>query len=432
MFWKEKYPVSTETNNQRQASDDDEDHENYDCVFSERSVDESILSFLKSDEEEDDEKVGDSILDDATASKKGDDQNDRDDISSAPSSIVSPHNDNTRDRTSKFSFSSSCTRLNSNILFLFGASIYVWTSYYVYDYFSQSGTDPRRDITLPQEGDNDDYEFLFQANSKSTSSYVSLYMAFSFAANLSWAVQGLWNTCFASSKCHFRLHAILWTLAALCGMSSSALLLKDQFLSEIFHSVSVHLFAIAALTMICMPKPTTLQGVKCCLPCCCCCTPVRWLRLADCFLILGTLGDVILSYFGFWKEDIEENTDIQPFHLLYGAMATAGCWGLCAVIYVIISIAEIWCLGSQPCHDEQNDNKDLPQNEDKDEDVNDEESQGSKHQKYLPERASLTRGPTDDTANDDGSITSFSSWWTAGPATKEDIAKSSLDNIFGR
>ena len=64
----------------------------------------------------------------------------------------------------------------------------------------------------------------------------------------------------------------------------------------------------------------------------------------------------------------------------------------------------------------------------------DEESQDSDddNRKYLPQKATLTRGPTDDTANDDASVTSFSSWWTAGPANKDGIAKSSLDNIFGR
>ena len=52
--------------------------------------------------------------------------------------------------------------------------------------------------------------------------------------------------------------------------------------------------------------------------------------------------------------------------------------------------------------------------------------------KYLvPE---IKQEHTEDTANDDASVSSFSSWWTAGPgpANKADITRSSLDKIFGR
>lgn len=440
MFWKQKYPIVGIRDNDGSERESisggshEVDEENlaqdYD-VFSEKDVDESILSFLKSDEEE---EVGGAAL-----GVNGSNIDDGD-VSYAPSS-ADRSRDNAHDPDTVFPDSDSTfsawSNLLSNSLFLFGSTLYVWTSYYSYDYFQQYGAFPR-DAGVREEVVDDDIldELFFQANAKSSSSYVTLYMAYSFAAALCFALQGFWNTCFAP-QCRGRIHAILWALAAMWGMTSSALVLKDQYLSGIFASVRVHLFALAAFYSCCVPKPSTLRKAQCCLPrCCCCCNPGRWLRLADCILIFGTLGDTVLSYLYLWRNELE-NSAITPIHLLYGGMAAAGCWGLCAMMYIFISLGQVCgCCGSQQRKNQEEDADDQESkayyigggNDD------DDESQESNGPSYLPQdqKLKLQRGPTDDTANDDASVTSFSSWWTAGPATKDGIAPSSLDNIFGR
>ena len=74
--------------------------------------------------------------------------------------------------------------------------------------------------------------------------------------------------------------------------------------------------------------------------------------------------------------------------------------------------------------------------EDNADDEDDEESQDQRNH-YAPNKylvPEIKQEHTEDTANDDASVSSFSSWWTAGPgpANKADIARSSLDKIFGR
>jgi hypothetical protein len=446
MFWKQKYPVGRGDRDDDDDDDDknksNEDYHGEDYVYySEKEVDESILSFLKSDEEEEEEEEEQMDAEHGADNDDGDEE-EEEDSSYAPSSInrtqeEADHNLDGNDNATSLA-TSPYSRLLSNLFFLSGATLYVWTSYYVCDYYQRNGSIPREAINteIPaQAGENDDdlYELLFQANAKSASSYVTLYMAYSFAASLCWALQGFWNTCFSVGGCRGRIHAVLWTLAALWSLTSSALVLKDSYLSEIFLSVSVHLFAFAALATFCVAKPPSLQGVKCCLPFyCCCCTPVRWLRLADFILILGTLGDVVLSYLNLWKDDLIGNTTVGVTHLLYGNMATAGCWGLCALVYVMVSFGEVCCFSRGHKQDAVDDDQESAKHIKDDQGDDDEESQESNNQNYLPQKAPLTRGPTDDTANDDASVTSFSSWWTAGPATSEGIARSSLDDIFGR
>ncbi|KAG7351787.1 hypothetical protein IV203_007835 [Nitzschia inconspicua] len=432
-------------------------------VFSDRDLDESILSFLKTDDiegddidDDDDDDVDDEDVMMAQMMINDDDTNDKGSIFAMDRSYeIGRSMDDDHPETTTTS-TSACSRLFSNTMFLFGATLYVWTSYYVYDYYQRYGTVPREDthyvVTATTNTDvtqvDDMYDFFFQVNSNSTSSFVTLYMAYTFATYLCWTIQGLWNCFFLShgGSRRGRVQAILWTLAGLCGMTSSALVLKEPNWSEILNIVRTHLFAISALFTCCITKPESLQNMQCGIFSCCCCTPVRWLRLADAILSLSTLADVVLVYMNLWKDDDwMQNTSILPIHLLYAAMASAGGWALAALIYSTMSVTERFCYSPKQHFENNKTNNNKTKNKsdtaknqqqqqqkhDEEDDDDDEESQESRRNTYLPEKT-LTRGPTDDTANDDASVSSFSSWWTAGPQSNEGIARSSLDNIFGR
>ncbi|KAG7365886.1 hypothetical protein IV203_028556 [Nitzschia inconspicua] len=427
-------------------------------VFSDRDLDESILSFLKTDdiEGDDDDVDEEDVMMAQMMINDDDDNNDKGSIFAMDRSyeIGRSMDDDDHAETATTS-TSACSRLFSNAMFLFGATLYVWTSYYVYDYYQRYGTVPREDTHYVTTTNTDDvtqvddmYDFFFQVNPNSTSSFVTLYMAYTFATYLCWTIQGFWNCFFLSygGSRRGRVQAILWTLAGLCGMTSSALVLKEPNWSDILNIVRTHLFALSALFTCCIAKPESIQKMQCGIFSCCYCTPVRWLRVADAILILATLADVVLVYMNLWKDDgWMQNTSILPIHLLYAAMASAGGWGLAALIYSTMSVTERCCYSPKQ-HFENNVNnnnnktknaadtrknqqqKQQQQKDDEEDDDDDEESQESKRNTYLPEKT-LTRGPTDDTANDDASV---SSWWTAGPQSNDGIARSSLDNIFGR
>ena len=326
----------------------------------------------------------------------------------------------------------------SSLFFVSGAALYIYSAYYAYDYFVSTGATPTQDTSQQQP-------VIFQANAKSQDSQVTDYMACTFAAALCFAMMGSWNLCngSTSSSCWTRLisHGT-WTVAAVWAMASSALVIKDPYLSEVFHSVSVHLYLFAALILWCTAKGRVPNDKVHLL----CCTNLRWLRLADTILVLGTMGDVALSYLMLWKEQVVDDTNgpITQEHLLYAGMATAGCWGVCALVHFAVSFGEACCCRSGAKHDEEEKNHDDEEEdlnsaayvyEDKDEEdeIDVDESQRRKHyapNKYLgPE---IKQEQTEDTANDDASVSSFASWWTAGPATKDGITRSSLDKIFGR
>ncbi|KAL3937364.1 MAG: hypothetical protein SGARI_002148, partial [Bacillariaceae sp.] len=222
----------------------------------------------------------------------------------------------------------------------------------------------------------------------------------------------------------------------------------DEYMAEFFQLVAVHLYMLAAMDVSCMSKSSSSNTTTTCLYCC---SPLRWLRLADIVLILATMGDTALAYLNLWKEQVVDNGPLTQEYLLYAGMATAGCWGLSALVYVLVAMAELCCCNrrskrsSNDYDDEVVSAKDDPEasvysekqhhevyEDGGDSDDDDEESQESDRplNKYLPQ--SLKQEHTEDTADDDASVTSFSSWWTAGPKSKDGIARSSLDKIFGR
>jgi hypothetical protein len=310
-----------------------------------------------------------------------------------------------------------------------GAALYIYSSYYAYDYYLKNAAIPIENFIHQQ--------VIFQANAQSDNSLVTDYMAYTFAAAICFAMMGAWNFCGATGTCLSRLcsHGT-WTVGAIWAMASSALLIKDESSSLLFHSVSVHLYMMAALVTLCKIKGTCNDNYHLF-----CCTSLRWLRLADVLLILATMGDVTLSYLYLWKQQVVDDGPLTQEQLLYAGMATAGCWGLCALLYFAVSFVEVCCCrGSKRDEIHRNDDEeeeDLESGphvyEDNDDDEDDDESQD--RNQYAPSKYTIPQikqEPTEDTANDDASVSSFSSWWTAGPATKEGIARSSLDKIFGR
>jgi hypothetical protein len=357
----------------------------------------------------------------------------------------------------------------SNLLFFFGSTLYIWTAYYVWEYYQLHQQFPREEAEEEQQqqqdqdqqeqqqysliqGDHDGHDdILFYANAnRYNTSYVTYYMAYTFAAMVCFAMSGLVNLCVSHKK-----YNLVFVFAALWGMASSALVVVDTYLSQIFAMVSVHVFALQALLMVCfanrpnpMHKATTPMGRGRI-----CTIPMLWLRIADFLFLLGTLADVVLSYFVLWKEQVVDEGPMNNVDLLYLAMAAAACWWICATIYLWGNVWAMSCgrrrrsrslpdnvdndladTKSDQSKDVEQIDQDFEQNDDEEDDEEDEQESRYSYihkNKYIVQKhASLKQRYTEETTDDEeGSVMSI---WTEGPKTAEAIARSSLDSIFGR
>jgi hypothetical protein len=181
------------------------------------------------------------------------------------------------------------------------------------------------------------------------------------------------------------------------------------------------------------------------------------LYLANIVLVAGILMDTLLSYFDFFYTDKVETVISQTDILIIG-MAAAGCWWLSAALNLIQTAYDegMFSCCCRPCFcfcrrrrrstttkttndmvekdvEDQGPVRRDQDNDDDDDDDDDDSSQDDDNSRprasYLPYKTPLRQDLTEDTANDEASVTSF---WSEGPTSKEAITRSSLDNIFGR
>jgi uncharacterized membrane protein YhaH (DUF805 family) len=149
-------------------------------------------------------------------------------------------------------------------------------------------------------------------------------------------------------------------LAALFGIVSSMFVNKDPWVSIILNSVSVHLFALEAISIIIhrfqkmqkeerkiQAKTVTQKDVQeeqyqqeddddddddDEYRTCCGLRLITWLVLGDFSFFIGTSGDVVLSYFYIFEEDYIEQA--------IAATVTASFWLLASLIYLGVSSYE--------------------------------------------------------------------------------------------
>lgn len=219
--------------------------------------------------------------------------------------------------------------LTSNLIFLLGSCLYLvlavesleWYQY-IYDYnVPKYVVDADDDWTwndwyynMTNYNETDDRspwedDYVFQVKDDDVDSWVTRYMMFYFAAAFCFLLTGLLD--FIRERHWFHLIMIL---AASFGIASSMLIVKDERLALIFNAVSVHLFALEALFLL------VHQGAQCRIA----------LMVANLFFFIGTVMDVVLSYFYVYDQD----------RLPHGrsSVAAAFFWLACAFTYVCVTI----------------------------------------------------------------------------------------------
>eukprot|EP00545_Synedropsis_sp_CCMP1620_P003228 CAMPEP_0119015270 /NCGR_PEP_ID=MMETSP1176-20130426/10725_1 /TAXON_ID=265551 /ORGANISM="Synedropsis recta cf, Strain CCMP1620" /LENGTH=283 /DNA_ID=CAMNT_0006968549 /DNA_START=54 /DNA_END=905 /DNA_ORIENTATION=- len=143
-------------------------------------------------------------------------------------------------------------------------------------------------------------DYIFQVND----AWVTRYMMFYFAAAMCFLATGLLS--WWSDREWF---SIMMIIAASFGIASSMLIVKNEWLSIVFNSVSVHLFALEAFTILATRR-----------------AKYRWLFAADIFFMAGNVMDVVLSYF-------HVNDTFELPHART-AIAAAFFWLACSVVYL--------------------------------------------------------------------------------------------------
>mmetsp|Transcript_17183 Transcript_17183/g.27864 ORF Transcript_17183/g.27864 Transcript_17183/m.27864 type:complete len:488 (+) Transcript_17183:117-1580(+) len=340
-----------------------------------------------------------------------------------------------------------------NILFFIGATIYLWGAYTSPLKSDDDSTETGAAASPAVVFDYDQDQVWFRANAdRSVTSSVTHSMAYSFAAMLTFGIVGLWNLSVGCCRCRccgsdgsdsaiqLIIHA-LWIVAALWGMASAALRNKDENWSLIVVTVAAHLFALAALLqfvvrLCCQANSNHYHHIRSC-------TLLFLLRIADLFLVWGTILDTVICYI-LLLGDTSLLSTAQDVHIWYMALGAAAGWWMSSLLYVLVYLWQAMaacCAGisessaSDRRHRRQKDEeaKEIRELRKYYEEDDDDSDDGLNRASYLPNNVALKNDPTADTANDDASVSniSFCSFWSAGPSTKDAITKSSLDNIFG-
>eukprot|EP00532_Pseudo-nitzschia_australis_P001363 CAMPEP_0168180902 /NCGR_PEP_ID=MMETSP0139_2-20121125/10848_1 /TAXON_ID=44445 /ORGANISM="Pseudo-nitzschia australis, Strain 10249 10 AB" /LENGTH=446 /DNA_ID=CAMNT_0008101277 /DNA_START=111 /DNA_END=1451 /DNA_ORIENTATION=+ len=361
-----------------------------------------------------------------------------------------------------------CTDFLADLSFFFGSTMYLWLV------ISES-----KDILLSQVNsvDGDD---IFATTSSTTESYnvidininsnrnnssitdsdssvlfledqvlfsfrggeseITLYILYGFSAGFLMFAAGFLRLFTTSGNATDKIPCVFMCMAAIFAMVSSALVKANPFWSDTCYCVSVHLFALQAATLL-LWRSTSPGGVA----------GVPWTRLlGDGLFFPATLGGTALGYLYLF-----DATDQLPFAYEYLAIASYGFWWLASLVYVLQTMCLLVCRKKQTnetsdgergscCNrrrrsnnddvsygednDEESHPKSLPQ---KDTESTNEEGEEERGTSASQNQGMSTRNNAAAAPYDEESVVSF---WTAGPGpeNKENITRSSLDNIFGR
>lgn len=196
--------------------------------------------------------------------------------------------------------------LASNIWFLIASILYVWLAVITFQYYDMLNAVPSWVLAA-----DDDYswigywddDYVFQAGSQWVSRYTIVY----FVAAMGFVITGLIDFIKWPS-----ILAFIFILAGGFGVASAICTDVNPRLSNIFNSVSVHMFMIEAIGLLF--RRSFFGGVE------------LWLRLSDSFFLIGSLMDVAISYTAIFN--------VFNMTLAVLGIVAACLWVLTALIYI--------------------------------------------------------------------------------------------------
>jgi hypothetical protein len=160
-----------------------------------------------------------------------------------------------------------------------------------------------------------------------------------FVAAFGFLVTGILGVYIAKGQIWNMLLYTVMTVAAIFGIVSSMFVNKDPWMSFILNAVSVHLFALEAISLIvkrfhaikkenliAVPKDFRMLDTK---QSCGGLSILSWLLIGDICFFIGTSGDVVLSYFYLLEQDYIEHAG--------AAIGTSVFWLLASLLYLGIS-----------------------------------------------------------------------------------------------
>lgn len=200
----------------------------------------------------------------------------------------------------------------SNSLFVLGSFLYLWLS--IQDLHYEDRIEDIPDDVLIADDDaawlpwwpDDDYIFAVR-----TDVWVSEYQILYFVAALCFVVVGVIDLLNKQGA----ITGGLMILAGLFGLVSAVLVERSLAASNLFDSISVHLFLLEAVQIMLSRLPETYSPL------------LKSIVFAgDCCFVIGALGDVVLSYFAVLDKF---NTDLARIGIVAAAF-----WLVAAFVYL--------------------------------------------------------------------------------------------------
>lgn len=196
--------------------------------------------------------------------------------------------------------------LIASILYLYLAILGLWYEEQVKDY-PDGVLEADDDASWVYWGFEDDYVL----KTPITKTWITRYQVIYFFAALGFVISGLVDLY------HWRsVYALIMIFAGGFGVASAVYVEEDEDLSNKLNMVSVHLWLLEAFTIY--YSRDFFGGLK------------TLLRIGDCFFIVGTLMDVVLSWF--------YHTRRGSVSISIAEITAACCWMIPALIYLYATI----------------------------------------------------------------------------------------------
>mmetsp|Transcript_6455 Transcript_6455/g.10260 ORF Transcript_6455/g.10260 Transcript_6455/m.10260 type:complete len:310 (-) Transcript_6455:497-1426(-) len=224
--------------------------------------------------------------------------------------------------------------ITANAFFLLGSCLYVWVGVMNMSYEKEM-------LHIPQNISqaDDDFAWSFICNhtqlcddyiiaDEDNDIWISRYQTVYFFSALCFVITGILECFYRNSGCLNRILAFLFTMAGCFGVLSAIFTEENDSLSAIFNSVSVHLFVLEAIGLA-YRHSSSMNLI------------MKWfLYLGDLCFIVGTMMDVVLSYFWVF--------DSLSYELSKLFIAAACLWLACATIYTAQTIYSEYILMAGP------------------------------------------------------------------------------------
>ncbi len=358
-------------------------------------------------------------------------------ISSGSSHEEYPNNGRKKESDIIFQRASNQRRLElwidfiSDMSFLFGTSMYLWLT------LSES-----KDVLLEVddlEDSNGETKVGWFHKDTIISSGISLYMLYGIVSGVLILATGVFHLYTANSMSD-RVPYVCMVVASCLFIASSSLVSMYPFWSKACFSVSIHLFALQAATLL-FWRLSQLQSSS-------------WEKrrgfcvriLGDILFLAATLCGITISYLHLF-----DATHVLTFPHQYLAIGAAFVWWLSSFVYLLQTSCELICRSNNDEEDgiyssEHNVGragvqKSLPQEDTQSTDEVVEKTSDEEEAMEAVRKKIVSRGRSKDILRDletKESVDSlheeksvYSSWTDgSGPANKELVAKSSLDSIF--